>query len=76
MFKALINELKRYNDLKEKELDLRILGPFEYQEKWGVYPIQPVTSMVPQVVVQPTYEQVPTSHVSSSSKNPWVSGYF
>ena len=32
MFKTLINELKRYNDLKEKELDLRILGPFEYQE--------------------------------------------
>ena len=70
MLKKLINELTRYNDLKEKELDLKILGPFDYQEKWGVYPIQPVTSMVPQVVVQPT------EHVSSSSKNPWVSGYF
>mgnify|MGYP001247957842 CR=1 FL=1 len=71
MFKTLINELKRYNDLKEKELDLKILGPFDYQEKWGVYPIQPVTSMVPQIVVQQ-----PTEHVSSSCKNPWVSGYF
>ena len=70
MFKALIKELKRYNDLKEKELDLRILGPFEYQEKWGVYPIQPVTSMVPQVVVQPTYEQV-----STSAQHPYAGGW-
>ena len=74
MLKKLINELKRYNDLKEKELDLKILGPFDYQEKWGVYPIQPVTSMVPQVVVQqPTYEQVSTSSIN---KHPWISGYF
>jgi len=67
MFKTLINELKRYNDLKEKELDLKILSPFDYQEKWGVYPVQPVTT---QVVVAPTYEQV------STSSRPWVSGYF
>ena len=70
MFKALIKELKRYNDLKEKELDLKILGPFDYERKWGVYPIQPITT--PQVVVEtaPTYEQV------STSSRPWVSGYF
>jgi len=68
MFNTLIKELKRYNDIKEKELDLKILGPFDYQEKWGVYPIQPVTSMVPQVVVQPTYE----SHAHSSlTRYPW-----
>ena len=70
MFNALMKELKRYNDIKEKELDLKILGPFEYQEKWGVYPIQPVTSMVPQVVVAPTYEQV-----STSAQHPYAGGW-
>ena len=66
MIKALINEIKRHNDLREKELDLKILGPFDYQEKWGVYPTQQVTT---QVVVAPTYEQVSTS---SLYKHPWV----
>ena len=67
--KTIAAELKRANDLKEKELDLKILGPFDYERKWGVYPIQPVTSMVPQVVVQqPTYE----SHAHSSlTKYTW-----
>jgi len=70
LLRELVKEYKRANDIREKELDLKILGPFDYQEKWGVYPIQPVTSMVPQVVVQPTYESV------STSSRPWVSGYF
>ena len=73
MFKTLINEIKRYNDLKEKELDLKILDRFDFHTKYKVWPKEPVTT---QVVVAPTYEQVSTSHVSSSSKNPWVSGYF
>ena len=68
MFKTLINELKRYNDLKEKELDLKILYQFDFQKKWKVWPKQEV--MTPQVVVAPTYEQV------STSSRPWVSGYF
>ena len=35
MFKTLINELKRYNDIREKELDLKILDRFDL---WtGVY---------------------------------------
>ena len=62
MFKTLINELKRYNDLKEKELDLKILGPFDYERKWGVYPIQPI--ITPQVVVAPTHENHATSSVA------------
>ena len=74
MLKKLVNELKRYNDLKEKELDLKILDQFDFQKKWKVWPKQEV--MTPQVVVAPTYEQVSTSHISSSCKNPWVSGYF
>ena len=61
MFKTLIKELKRHNDIKEKELDLKILTPWEYERKWGVYPVQPIISQVPQVVVAPTYEQVSTS---------------
>ena len=61
MFKTLIKELKRYNDLKEKELDLKILSLWDYEQKWGVYPVQPVTPQAPQVVVAPTYEQVSTS---------------
>ena len=32
MFKALIRELKRANDLKEKELDLKILGPNDFEK--------------------------------------------
>ena len=66
MFKALIKEFKRYNDIKEKELDLKILGPFDYERKWGVYPVQPVTSMVPQVVVAPTCEHHSTSGPAGS----------
>ena len=71
MFKALIKELKRYNDIKEKELDLKILGPFDYEKKWGVYPVQPVTPQAPQVVVAPTYEQVSTSAAHPSGGILW-----
>ena len=58
MFKTLLNELKRYNDLKEKELDLKILDRFDFHTKHKVWPKEPVTT---QVVVAPTYEQVSTS---------------
>ena len=68
MFKTLINELKRYNDLKEKELDLKILDRFDFHTKYKVWP--KTENINTQVVVQPT------EHVSSSCKNPWVSGYF
>ena len=67
MFKALIKELKRANDIREKELDLKILDQFDFQKKWKVWPKQEV--MTPQVVVAPTYEQVSTS---SLYKHPWV----
>tara|TARA_R100001591_G_scaffold98664_2_gene104845 strand:- start:329 stop:541 length:213 start_codon:yes stop_codon:yes gene_type:complete len=69
MFKTLINELKRYNDIKEKELDLKILSPWDYEQKWGVYPVQPITTG-PQVVVAPTYEQV-----STSAQHPYAGGW-
>ncbi len=36
MFKALIKELKRHNDLKEKELDLKILDRFDFHTKYKV----------------------------------------
>jgi hypothetical protein len=66
MFKALINEIKRYNDLKEKELDLKILDIFAFHTKYGVWPKQEVTT--PQVVVAPTHE----SHANSSlTRYPW-----
>ena len=38
MFSSLINELKRYNDLKEKELDLKILDRFDFHTKYKVWP--------------------------------------
>ena len=66
MFKTLINELKRYNDLKEKELDLKILDRFDFHTKYKMWPKEPVTT---QVVVAPTYEQVSTS---SLYNHPWV----
>ena len=59
MFKTLVNELKRYNDLKEKELDLKILDRFDFHTKYDVWPKTENTT--PQVVVAPTYEQVSTS---------------
>ena len=68
MFKTLINELKRYNDLKEKELDLKILDRFDFHTKYKVWP--KTEDINTQVVVAPTYEQV------STSSRPWVSGYF
>ena len=71
MFKALIKELKRHNDIKEKELDLKILSLWDFEQKWGVYPVQPVTSQVPQVVVAPTYEQVSTSAAHPSGGILW-----
>ena len=71
MFKTLIKELKRHNDLKEKELDLKILSLWDYEQKWGVYPVQPVTPQAPQVVVAPTYEQVSTSAAHPSEGIHW-----
>ena len=59
MFKTLINELKRYNDLKEKELDLKILDRFDFHTKYKVWP--KTENINTQVVVAPTYEQVSTS---------------
>ena len=66
MIKTLINELKRYNDLKEKELDLKILDRFDFHTKYKVWLKEPVTT---QVVVAPTYEQVSTS---SLYRHTWV----
>ena len=60
MFKTLINEIKRHNDLKEKELDLKILDMFAFHTKYGVKKKKKVTT--PQVVVAPTHE----SHATSS----------
>ena len=59
MFSSLINELKRYNDLKEKELDLKILDRFDFHTKYKVWP--KTENINTQVVVAPTYEQVSTS---------------
>ena len=67
MFKALIKELKRYNDIKEKELDLKILDRFDFHTKYKMWPKEPVTT---QVVVQPTYEQV-----STSAQHPYAGGW-
>ena len=67
MFKTLINELKRYNDLKEKEIDLKILDRFDFYTKYKVWPKEPVTT---QVVVAPTYEQV-----STSAQHPYAGGW-
>ena len=69
MFKALIKELKRYNDLKEKELDLKILDRFDFHTKYKVWP--KTEDKTTQVVVAPTYESV-----STSCRHPSVSGYF
>ena len=59
MIKALINEIKRHNDLREKEVDLKILDMCAFHTKYGVGPKQEVTT--PQVVVAPTHESHSTS---------------
>ena len=65
--KKIANEFKRYNDLKEKELDLKILDQFAFHTKYKVWPKQEVTT--PQVIVgtTQTYENYATS---SMMKNP------
>ena len=68
MFKTLINELKRYNDLKEKELDLKILDRFDFHTKYKVWP--KTENINTQVVVAPTYEQV-----STSAQHPYAGGW-
>ena len=68
MFKAFIKELKRHNDLKEKELDLKILDRFDFHIKYKVWPKEPVTT---QVVVAPTYEQVSASAAHPSGGGHW-----
>ena len=67
MLKKIANEFKRYNDLKEKELDLKILDQFAFHTKYKVWPKQEVTT--PQVIVgtTQTYENYATS---SMMKNP------
>ena len=66
MFKTLIKELKRHNDIKEKELDLKILDRFDFHTKYKV--LQKTEDTTTQVVVAPTYE----SHAHSSlTKYPW-----
>ncbi len=64
MFKTLIKEFKRYNDIKEKELDLKILSSFDYERKWGVYPTQPLT----------TPHQVVVYSADNNNNNSWVAG--
>ena len=57
--KTIAAELKRANDLKEKELDLKILDRFDFHIKYDVWP--KTEDKTTQVVVAPTYEQVSTS---------------
>ena len=57
MIKALIKEIKRHNDLREKELDLEILDRYDFHTKYKVWPKHEVTT--PQVVIGtsgPTHE--------------------
>ena len=56
LLRELVKEYKRANDIKEKELDLKILDSWQYEKKWGVYPTQPITT-TPHVVVTPTHEK-------------------
>ena len=65
--KKIANEFKRYNDLKEKELDFKILDRFAFHKKYGVWQKEEVTT--PQVIVgtTQTYENYATS---SMMKNP------
>ena len=81
MFKILEKiqeEIKRANDLKEKELDLKILGPFTFQEKWGVLPNNPLELPSSEMVfnTNSTSEDIPpTSGISRSTGNPYLDNY-
>ena len=61
--KIIAAELKRANDLKEKELDLKILGPNDFEKKWGQYVMWPVSSYSHPIVIH-----------SSESGNTPISG--
>ena len=70
MFKTLINELKRYNDLKEKELDLKILDRFDFHKKYKVWPKNEDI-----INTQVVYHSTPQTHenhaTSSMMRHPW-----
>ena len=56
MIKALINEIKRYNNLREKELDHKILDKFAFHTKYGVWPKDE------NINTQVVYHSTPTTH--------------
>ena len=69
MLKALINEIKRHNDLKEKELDLKILDGFDFHTKYGVRPKK--EDINTQVVYHGTPQTYESHAHSSLTRHPW-----
>ena len=63
MFKTLIKELKRYNDLKEKELDLKILDRFDFHTKYKVWP------KTGDINTQVVYHSTPTTYENHATSS-------
>ena len=63
MIKALIKELKRHNDLREKELDLKILDRFDFHTKYKVWPKRENIS------TQVVYHSTPQTHENCATSS-------
>ena len=63
MIKALINEIKRYNDIREKELDLKILDRFDFHTKYKVWP------KGENINTQVVYHSTPTTHENCATSS-------
>ena len=63
MIKALINEIKRHNDLREKELDLKILDKFAFHTKYGVWPKNE------DINTQVVYHSTPQTHENHATSS-------
>ena len=69
--KKIVNEFKRYNDIKEKELDLKILDRFDFKEKWGVIPTQPTTTPHQVILYSADNKEFTTRMNYSTSADPY-----
>ena len=69
--KKIANEFKRYNDLKEKELDLKILDRFDFKKKWGVSPTYPTTTPHQVILYSADNKEFTTRMNYSTSADPY-----
>ena len=69
--KKIANEFKRYNDIQEKKLDLKILDRFDFKKKWGVSPTYPTTTPHQVILYSADNKELTTKMNYSTSADPY-----